>query len=380
MNDRGTGRTRERWKRQVANGNGYHMPCRLSALRDETGGQPRIVLIRPGALGDALLTLPALALLRHARLGAHVTLIARRDVLSLVMASGLADATYPYDLPVWSALFAASGAEADPLARRVLAGAEVVAWMPDNDGAIAANLRTLGALRTLVAPARPLLGEREHMALRLIGALRPLGVDVPPTREALIELLPDLNMQESDAREASAQWDGLALQGGSQPVIALHPGSGGLAKRWPARSFAALASDLTAMSMRPLLVEGPQDGEVCAELLAASRGALPIARGQSVPALAALLRRCVAYVGNDSGVSHLAGMLGVPTLALFGPTDPELWTPLGSRVRVLCAPDSSLARLPPTEVATTLRELLGEDQNARRSATDAKRRQGYSGM
>src|SRR5579871_6135695 len=91
--------------------------------------QERFVLIRPGALGDALLTFQALALLRRERPGAHVTLVARGDMLPLARASGLADAISPYDDPAWLALF-------DPLPRfetayDVVEGSAVVAWLGD---------------------------------------------------------------------------------------------------------------------------------------------------------------------------------------------------------------------------------------------------------
>ena len=59
------------------------------------------------------------------------------------------------------------------------------------------------------------------------------------------------------------------------------------------------------------------------------------ALGRSLCQLADLLEGCDLYVGNDSGISHLAGLCGAPTLAIFGPTDPRLWRPLGPRVRVL---------------------------------------------
>jgi ADP-heptose:LPS heptosyltransferase len=89
---------------------------------------------------------------------------------------------------------------------------------------------------------------------------------------------------------------------------------------------------VAAAAERPvLLVEGPADEEALAEV----RALLPpgtraaTASRPALPDLAALLCRCHAFVGNDSGISHLAGILGVPTVAVFGPTDPRTWAPLG---------------------------------------------------
>jgi len=56
--------------------------------------------------------------------------------------------------------------------------------------------------------------------------------------------------------------------------------------------------------------------------------------------LAGVLARCSVYVGNDSGVSHLAAAVGAPTVAIFGPTDPRVWGPRGPRVQTVGGPDA----------------------------------------
>ncbi len=93
-----------------------------------------------------------------------------------------------------------------------------------------------------------------------------------------------------------------------------------------------------AAGWRVLVIVGPADEAAAAALLAA----LPPDRAQqagglTLPQLVALLPRVSLYVGNDSGVSHLSSSLDVPTLALFGPTDPAIWGPRGPRVQVVWA-------------------------------------------
>ncbi|HEU5439027.1 MAG TPA: glycosyltransferase family 9 protein [Ktedonobacterales bacterium] len=317
------------------------------------------VLIRPGALGDTLLLLPALALLRRARPSAHITLVARRDVLRLACASGLADAGADYAAPEWSALFAET-----PLARggavaRMLEGAHVSAWLADAEGLVARNLAAFGAAPVVVAPGRP-DPAGPHAALQLARGLAPFGIPLPASGEGLAALLPPLAIPDEDERTAEALWRALGIsnEAAHRRVIALHPGSGGAAKRWPAERFGALAHELAAGGWSPLLVEGPADQAAVAEALAVAGDEMPVARGLSVGALAALLRRCAASVGNDSGVSHLAGLLGMPALALFGPTDPAVWAPLGRRVRVLRTPDGRLDALTVAAVQDALAELL----------------------
>lgn len=322
----------------------------------------RWVLIRPGALGDTLLLFPTLALLRCARLAVHITLVARRDVLGLAHASGLAAAVVDYAAPEWSALFAETPARAcDGALAHVLDGARVAAWLTDADGRVARNLAAFGAASVVVAPGRP-DPTGTHAALQLACGLAPFDVPPPASVEGLAALLPPLVVPEEDERTADTLWRELELaeapMWGKRRVIALHPGSGGAAKRWPAERFGALARELAAGGWSPLLVEGPADQEAVAEALAGAGGEMPVARGLSVGALAALLRCCAGYVGNDSGVSHLAGLLGVPALALFGLTDPAVWAPLGRRVRVLREPDGRLDALSVAAVRDALAALL----------------------
>lgn len=326
----------------------------------------RYVLIRPGALGDALLVLPTLALLRHERPEAHVTLVARGDVLPLACASALAGAVYEWSDPLWAALFADD--PDDPQAheaRAVVRDAAVVAWLADEGGTVTRNLAAWGARQVVVAPGRSPedgAGPRGHMALLLASALAPLDIAVPATVGELVADMPPLRVDPHDAQTAERVWDALDLgTQESRPVMVLHAGSGGAAKRWPPERFAELARRLIADNYRPLLVEGPADAQVTAAALAAlgtEVEGVPVARGLSIGALAALLRRCAAYVGNDSGVSHLAALAGVPTLALFGPSDPALWAPLGPRVRVLRAPEGDLAQMAADDVWQALRGIF----------------------
>jgi ADP-heptose:LPS heptosyltransferase len=134
--------------------------------------------------------------------------------------------------------------------------------------------------------------------------------------------------------------------------VAIHPGSGSSRKNWPAASFAPLAEALSG-GLPWLLVEGPADAQPVARL---ARVAGAVRSGPlSLSALAALLARAGVYVGNDSGVTHLAAAVGAMTVALFGPTEPAQWRPVGPNVRVVAAPGGALDRLGVEEVLRAVR-------------------------
>jgi ADP-heptose:LPS heptosyltransferase len=111
----------------------------------------------------------------------------------------------------------------------------------------------------------------------------------------------------------------------------LHPGAGAPAKVWP--GMAALARRLVARGLPVVAVTGP--AEAAAEIPGAHA-----ARDLTLRQLVALFERAAVFVGHDSGLTHLAAAVGGPTVALFGPTDPAIWTPVGVAVTVLAGAGS----------------------------------------
>jgi ADP-heptose:LPS heptosyltransferase len=120
------------------------------------------------------------------------------------------------------------------------------------------------------------------------------------------------------------------------PLVALHPGSGGRHKCWPPDRYGRLCDRLTAMGYTPVLTAGPADEGVIQAVMAGASAARPVVVDQApLTHLAGLLTRCRAMMGNDSGITHLAAAVGIPTIALFGPTDPAVWGPRGKTVRIV---------------------------------------------
>jgi heptosyltransferase-2 len=181
--------------------------------------------------------------------------------------------------------------------------------------------------------------EGPHASAWLARALLPLGVcvDDPP---------PPLDWSEADHRDARVRTRHLP-----PCFVAVHPGSGSPAKTWPADRFATVARQLAA-GHSWLLVLGPAEADV-----PTVEGAL-LARDWPVRTLGAALSRAGLYLGNDSGVSHLAAASGAPTLALFGPTDNALWSPVGPRVATLRAASGLMADLAADDVAGAAQRLV----------------------
>jgi ADP-heptose:LPS heptosyltransferase len=196
-----------------------------------------------------------------------------------------------------------------------------------------------------------------HMATTLWRGLEPLGLTMAPGYGELCRCTPPLAATHVAAVWIDELWRTLGLE---RRVVALHAGSGGAAKRWPPHQFARLAQECGARGLTPILICGPQDRDSTEEVVAACTAGShpPVVVDLSLSQLSALLQRVAAYAGNDSGVTHLAALAGVPTLALSGPTDPACWAPVGRRVHILRSATGRMEDISTDETWSALWTLL----------------------
>jgi heptosyltransferase-2 len=141
------------------------------------------------------------------------------------------------------------------------------------------------------------------------------------------------------------------------PRVAIHLGSGSAQKNWPIDCWIDLASEIEGLASGLTVVTGEADRWVTAAFLERFRSPkVNVCDSLPFPALAAELRRCRLFVGNDSGVSHLAAALGTRIVALFGPTDPAIWRPLGEHVTVVQSRNGTMQGIEFDEVLRVVRE------------------------
>ncbi|HLJ33385.1 MAG TPA: glycosyltransferase family 9 protein [Ktedonobacteraceae bacterium] len=293
----------------------------------------RIIIIRPGAIGDTLLTLPAIEKLRQHYEDPdhpiypqrpHITFVGNAAVLPLLLASGLVDETHDYDERRWSSLFAANGIRNQELREMVRSAERVICLLRDPDGIVMHNLSAAGVHRITIAPGRPEEGKGPHEASYLANVMGvrffederfTLRLNVFPKKTALHE----------------------------RRAFAIHPGSGGAQKCWPPASFADVITRLRRRGTPVTLLSGPADTERLEEIVrllpSDSKKSLTILDNLPLLEVARHLLSCGRYLGNDSGITHLAAMLGVPTIALFGPSNPGIWHPIGRYVKIIHDPD-----------------------------------------
>jgi heptosyltransferase-2 len=305
----------------------------------------RALVIRGGALGDFLLTLPVLHALREAAPEARLELLAYPGIAELATTSGIADGIRSIEYGPLAGFFI-RGATLDPGLRAYFGSFDlVVSYLYDPDGFFAGNLRNAGVRRLVTGPHRP--GGSTHAIDQLAAPLAELGL--PLARRAARLRCP-------------------AEAGEQSHTVALHPGSGSIAKNWPAEHWLELAEHLLREKETRLAIVG---GEADAEALRSLRrlekhpGA-EFWENLPLPELAGRLTASRLYVGHDTGVSHLAAVVGTPSMLLFGPTEPGVWAPPHEHVRILRAPQGRLEDLPVHAVLNALGPLMAATRLATR--------------
>ena len=297
-----------------------------------------------------MLTVPVFSALREHRPDAQIGLIGYPRTNRLAIACGLADSTRSLDDAEIAGLFSRNAPPAPALADYLRSFDTVISYLHDPDDTVRENLAESCAGRIICHSPQVTSG---HAADHLCAPLTLLGIPVPGIA------IPRLRLPEECARKGKK-----LLRPLGAAVVILHPGSGSERKNWPAAKFADLARRIHSDSqLTPVFSFGEADSAVRAALdrLAPDVKVIPTC---DLAELAAILAACRGYVGNDSGITHLAAALGIPVIALLGPTDPAVWRPRGNNVSVIRAAQHTTEGLAAITVEEVLRSL---DQRARRA-------------
>ena len=331
----------------------------VSALieRRYSGCMDRILIIRGGAIGDFILTLPALKALREAFPHAHIEILGYKHIAALAENRFYAQAVRSIEYGPLSSFFAKNSDLPAELADYFATFDLIVSYLYDPDRIFEENLRRCGVENLLCGPAR-ILEKSGHAARQLAQPIEQLGIIVADLEERIF--------LSADDRRFAQEF----LQGSSQPVVAIHPGSGSKQKNWPLENWIELFSSKGGLSagndalgnmgtqLSLVVVAGEADLAQTVQLEQAWKHRdVRFAKHLPLPHLAAILERTI-FVGHDSGISHLSAAAGANCILLFGPTDPDVWAPRGENVRVIVAPGGKLEDLEVASIQATLMESL----------------------
>ena len=276
---------------------------------------PRILIIRGGAIGDFVLTLPVMSALCERFPKADLEVLGYPRIASLALSGGLVKAVHAIESPEL-AMFFSKNLAADIKWRKFFSGFSIIiSYLYDPDKIFESNVKSCGVQQFIAAPYRPDETKLIHASKQFLQPLDILTIfDADPVSR--LSILADTSLES---------------------CLAIHPGSGSDSKNWMEENWRELVEYmLYNTSLQLLLIGGEAEGEKLQRLV----DGLPVDRieiNQNIPlsCLAERLLRCCGYIGHDSGVTHIASALGLPTLVLWGPSCEVVWRPLGERVRIL---------------------------------------------
>lgn len=279
----------------------------------------RILVIRGGAIGDFILTLPVLSALRRQFPAADLELLAYPKVAQLALADGLATGVRSIEAQSLAGFFARNGDLSAELSEYFSRFQIVISYLYDPDEVFQENVKRCFNGQFIQGPHRPDERETVHATEVFLKPLERLAIfDADP-----VPRLPNLRQDKTSPNR-----------------IAFHPGSGSETKNWPESKWKQLLARLAVESRFEFLMIGGEADEPRVRHL---QNALPPERlkpaiNLPLHELAQQLAQCSFFLGHDSGITHLAAALEMRGLVLWGPSNETIWRPRHENMKILRSP------------------------------------------
>jgi heptosyltransferase-3 len=291
-------------------------------------------VIRGGAIGDFILTLPALKALRDSYPHAHIEILGYKHIAVLAENRFYAQAARSIEYGPLSTFFAKNAELPSELVTYFAGFDSLISYLYDPDGIFESNLRRCGVELLIRGPAK--IEKGEHAARQLARPMQELGLAV---EDLAAKVYPS-----SEDRQCAQEF----LRDLPRPLVVFHPGSGSKRKNWSLENWIDIGNGLLGLDdFQGLLVivSGEADEDQVRSLRAIWKNErVQFAKNLTLPELAAVFENAI-FVGHDSGISQLAASAGANCILLFGPSDPEIWAPKNEKVQIIQAPTGDMASL-----------------------------------
>lgn len=289
-----------------------------------------------------IVTLPTLGAIRGYFPNAIIEVMGYPALLEMIKGHFYADIVSRFDQADIAYLFVKDAKIPVSFMKRLGNMDLIISFVSATDRILADNLNATGAWCVIHYEPFPSGSKGVHIVDHLLQSLDTLGIPY-------FDNFPRIFLHDEDIHFAE-EFIKMSVADPKKKLIAIHPGSGSKQKCWPTERFAALINWLNKeKKAHVFIVSGPADKEITERLKAAIKDHFTIVDHLSLSKLSAVIKRCNLFIGNDSGITHLAAAVGTHTLSLFGPTDPKIWGPRGESVKILyrkvhCSPCLADAR------------------------------------
>jgi heptosyltransferase-3 len=330
----------------------------------------RGVILQPGAIGDCVLTLPLAEFMKDCLGLGGVDILGHTEYIGILPGRTCVDGIRSIDSVDLHRLFAETNtfelADGDALINVFGDYAWIVTFLGEPDSNFEQNLiftancsRSVEVITLSVKPPEKSSAHISDFYMQQFIAQSGLSLEPRPVQMAksLIKATKaDINRGRELLKEINVDF--------YEKLIVIQPGSGGLHKRCHLDNFLAIARHLTSKNIEAIFLLGP------AELEQLSNATLAVLLHKieavgakcltdlSLTQVLELLSCADVFLGNDSGITHLAAAMGVKTIAIFGPTDPKIYSPIGPAVTVLVSSYADFARKPSPSLQQELLDVL----------------------
>jgi heptosyltransferase-3 len=319
----------------------------LATVRDRryTTRMNRILVIRGGAIGDFVLTLPALKALRDANPGAHIDLLGYKHIAELANNRFYANGVRSIEYAPLARFFAKDSELSSDLRDYFSSFDLIISYLYDPDQIFQNNARRCGVRQFVVGPGK--IGDGEHASRQLAEPMEKLGLKIASLAAKIYPSAKDRQFARNFLGDCA------------RPMVAFHPGSGSEKKNWPLQNWIDLGNSLlnSPNFHGSILVVGGEADEARTgqfKSIWSDHPRVRFAESLALPHLAAVLEQTV-YLGHDSGISHLAAAASANCILFFGPTNPAVWAPQGENVTVIRASDGNLRSISVGQVRSAMR-------------------------
>jgi ADP-heptose:LPS heptosyltransferase len=281
----------------------------------------KTLVFHQGALGDVVLSFPAIQRLKEER-GMAVTLLCQDEIGRMACALNIVEDHLPIEGARFAALYSPELSHDLKALLRLYETLVLVGFPSDVEAGLRQNFRG----KTFGITARPPAEEETHVAVHVIEQMEAKGLLTPRSGSLGGEGIGPLAFPRGNTGEKRR----------SRDVLLIHPGAGSRRKRWPLERFLSVAAAISQTgSTQVALVIGPAERDLLSMIRKEAGDRISVHEVERLSQVMALMGCSKCFLGNDSGLSHMAACMGIPTVTVFGPSSAKRWSPLGPSTKVL---------------------------------------------
>jgi heptosyltransferase-3 len=291
----------------------------------------RILVVHYGALGDVVVAFPALLRLKAAY--GPISMVCQSNIGSLARYLDIAEQWFPLEAAAFASLHSS---HVHPAVKKILLSFPKIVLF-SGSRSLEKTLLSITGNDIYRIPPRPDSDKKIHVVRHILSNLGRYKLLEESDKDLFLMLSSTIHGDRRDPDYHPSK-------------IFIHPGAGSRKKCWPIENFIKIASLMETKGRRPEFILGPAEYDLFDMLSQWKPLKAKVHKVETLTELALLLQTGGGFIGNDSGVSHLSAFLGLPTVAVFGPSDPDVWKPTGRAVKIV---RSDCACSPCFETGTT---------------------------